>query len=47
MSTQHRLNKITKKKIKLYEVNEDVSSVTEYKRCAILKYCDEIVTEKN
>ena len=47
MSTQHRLNINTKKKRKLDEVNEVVSSVTEYKRCAILKYCDENGTGKN
>ena len=47
MSTQHRLNINTKKKRKLDEVNEVVSSVTEYKRCAILKYCDENGIEKN
>ena len=47
MSTQHRLNKNTKKIIKLDKVNEDVSSVAEYKRCAILKYCNENDIEKN
>ena len=41
MSTQHSLNKNTIKKIKLDEVDENVSSVVEYKRCAILKYCNE------
>ena len=41
MSTQHSQNRITTKKIKLDEVDEDVRSITEYKRCAILKYCNE------
>ena len=47
MSTQHRLNEITIKEIKLDKVIEDVNSVAEYKRCAILKYCDENGTAKN
>ena len=47
MSTQHSFNKNTLKKIKLDEVNENVSSVTEFKRCAILNYCDENGIEKN
>ena len=47
MSTQRRLNKITMKKIKLDKVNKDVSSVAEYKRCAILRYCNENGIEKN
>ena len=38
MSTQHSQNKNTTKKIKLDEVNENVCSIAEYKRCAILKY---------
>ena len=46
MSTQPRLNKITIKKIKLDEIFEDLGSVVEYKRCAILKYCDENGIEK-
>ena len=46
MSTQHSLNKNTIKKIKLDEVDENVSSVVEYKRCAILKYCNENGIEK-
>ena len=41
MSTQHSLNKNTIKKINLDEVDEDVSGIAEYKRCAILKYCNE------
>ena len=41
MSTQHSLTKNNKKKIKLVKVKEDVSRVAEYKRCAILKYCNE------
>ena len=40
MSLQHRQNKNTVKKINLDEVDEGVSNVTKYKRCAILKYCD-------
>ena len=47
MSTQHRLKKDTTKKIKLDEVDNDVSSVAEHKRCAILKYCKENGIEKN
>ena len=47
MSTQHSLNEITKKKIKLDEVDELVSGVAKYKRCALLKYCNESVIEKN
>ena len=47
MSTPLELNKSTRKKIKLDEVNEDVSSIAEYKRCAILKYCNENGIEKN
>ena len=46
MSTQHSLNEITKKKIKLDEVDEHVSGVAKYKRCAILKYCNENGIEK-
>ena len=46
MSTQHSLYKNTIKKIKLDEVDENVSSVVEYKRCAILKYCNENGIEK-
>ena len=38
MSKQHSRNT---KKIKLDEVNENVSSITEYKRRAILKYCND------
>ena len=41
MSTQHSLNKNTIKKINLDEVDEDISGIAEYKRCAILKYCNE------
>ena len=47
MSTQHSQNKNTIKKIKLDEVDKDVNSVAEYKRCAILKYCNENGIEKN
>ena len=39
MSTQHNRNKNTTKKTKLNEVDKNVSSIAEYKRCAILKYC--------
>ena len=41
MSTQHSLYKNTIKKIKLDEVDENVSSIAVYKKCAILKYCNE------
>ena len=41
MSTKHSRNKNTTKKIKLDEVDENVCSIAEYKRCAILKYCNE------
>ena len=41
MSTQHNQNRITTEKIKLDEVDENVSSIAVYKRCAILKYCNE------
>ena len=47
MSTLHRLNKDTNKKIKLDEVNKIVSSVGENKRCAILKFYNENGIEKN
>ena len=41
MSLQHSQNKNTVKKIKIDEVDDDVSSIAEYKKCAILKYCNE------
>ena len=41
MSTQHSQTKNTTKKIQLNEVDENVSSIEEYKRCALLKYCNE------
>ena len=47
MSTLHRLNKYTNKKVKLDEVNEILSSIAEYKRCAIVKYCNENGVENN
>ena len=47
MSTKHSQNKNTTKKIKLDEVDENVSSIAEYKKCAILKYCNENGIEKN
>ena len=47
MSKQRRLDKVNIKEIKLDKVDEDVCSVAVYKRCAILKYCDENGIEKN
>ena len=47
MSTQNIRNKHTIKKIKLDEVNEKVSCIAEYKRCATLKYCKENCIDKN
>ena len=47
MSTQHSQNKNTAKEIKLDEVDENVSSIAVYKRCAILKYCNENGNIKN
>ena len=47
MSTQHNRNKNTTKKTKLNEVDKNVSSIAEYKRCAILKYCKELGTKRN
>ena len=47
MSTQLKLNKSTRKKIKLDEVKRGVSSVADFKRYAILRYCDENGIEKN
>ena len=41
MSLQHSQNKKTVKKIKLDQVDKDGSIIAEYKRCAILKYCEE------
>ena len=40
MSTQHSLNKNTKEKIKLDKVDEHVSRIAEYKKFAILKFCN-------
>ena len=40
MSTKHSQNKNTTKKTKLDKVDENVGSIAEYKRCAILKYCN-------
>ena len=40
MSLQHSKNKKPVKKTKLDVVDEDGSSIAEYKRCAILKYCN-------
>ena len=47
MSTKHSRNKNTTKKEKLDKVDENVSSIAEYKRCAVLKYCNENGIEKN
>ena len=47
MSTKHSQKKNIVKKIKLDEINEDVSKVAEFKRCAILKFCNENCIEKN
>ena len=47
MSTKHSQNKNTTKKTKLDKVDENVGSIAEYKRCAILKYCKENGVEKN
>ena len=47
MSTQHSRNKNAIKKIKLDEDKGNVSSIAEYKRCAILKYCNENGNIKN
>ena len=47
MSTKHCRNKNSTKKIKLDEVDENISSIAVYKRLAILKYCMEIGIEKN
>ena len=41
MSTQHSQNKRIIKKSKLDKVDENVSSIAVYKKCAILKYCNE------
>ena len=41
MLPHHSQNENTIKKTKLDQVDEDVSIIAEYKRCAILKYCNE------
>ena len=41
MSTQHNQNKNTMKKIKLEEDDRNLCSIAEYKKCTILKYCNE------
>ena len=46
MSTQHNQNKNTTKKTKLDKVDENLGSIAEYKRCAIVKYCNENNGEK-
>ena len=40
MSLKQSQNKNTVKKIKIEEANKDGSIIAEYKRCAILKYCE-------
>ena len=40
MSTHHSQNKDTTKKIKLDKVDEHVSRIAEYKKFAILKFCN-------
>ena len=47
MPTQRRQNKSTTKKIKLDDLDKDVSCIAEYKRCAILRYCKENGNIKN
>ena len=47
MSILHSHYKNTVKKTKLDEVDENVGSIAEYKRSAILKYCKENGIEKN
>ena len=47
MSTKHSQNKNTTKKIKLDKVDENVSSIAQYKRCAVLKFCNENGIENN
>ena len=47
MPTQRRQNKNTMKKIKLDDLDKDVSCIAEYKRCAILRYCKENGNIKN
>ena len=47
MSTQNSRNKNTIKKIKLDDVDKDVNSIAEYKRCATLRYCKENDTKKH
>ena len=47
MSTQHRPIDFTMKKIKLNEVDENVSSVGEYKNKAFLQYCNGNDIEKH
>ena len=41
MSIKHSLSKNNITKIKLNKANENVSSITEYKRIAIVKFCNE------
>ena len=47
MSKQHSQIKNIIKKTKLDKVDENVGSIAEYKRCAILKYIKENGSEKN
>ena len=46
MSTQHKLKRNTKEIIKLDKVDGYLDCIAEYKRCAILKYCNEYGIEK-
>ena len=41
MSLNHSLSKCSVKKIKLDKADENVSSILEYKKIAILKFCNE------
>ena len=41
MSINHNQNENSMKKIKLDEHDENVSSIAEYKRLAILQFCNE------
>ena len=47
MSKYHSRNKKATKKIKLDKGDENVGSIAEYKRCAILKFCNEKGIKKN
>ena len=47
MSKQHSRNKKATMKIKLDKVDENVSNITQYKRRAILKFCNEKGIKQN